>query len=117
MASQEKSRDTHKTLHDCRGRKRTMTSEQINDGASTPTTRTIEVTVPRQKWEKVAFVFTKTIEGKTNSRAILLCANTEPCAPKGDFESRETRSGFGNGGWLESHPGGRDQLRPLHERS
>ncbi|GBP79917.1 hypothetical protein EVAR_75289_1 [Eumeta japonica] len=30
------SKDTHKTLHDCRGRKRVKASEVINDGASTP---------------------------------------------------------------------------------
>ncbi|GBP64061.1 hypothetical protein EVAR_44144_1 [Eumeta japonica] len=36
MASQEQLKDTFKTLHDCRGRKRMKASEQINDGASTP---------------------------------------------------------------------------------
>ncbi|GBP32578.1 hypothetical protein EVAR_23990_1 [Eumeta japonica] len=35
-AFQKKSRDTHKTQHDCRGRKRMKVSEQINDGTSTP---------------------------------------------------------------------------------
>ncbi|GBP47253.1 Putative uncharacterized protein FLJ37770 [Eumeta japonica] len=33
-ASQEQSKDTHKTLHDCLGRKGIRTFEQINDGAS-----------------------------------------------------------------------------------
>ncbi|GBP37208.1 hypothetical protein EVAR_31139_1 [Eumeta japonica] len=35
-ASQEQSKETHKTLHDCWGRKRMKMTQQINDGASTP---------------------------------------------------------------------------------
>ncbi|GBP33708.1 hypothetical protein EVAR_17034_1 [Eumeta japonica] len=35
-ASQEQSRSTRITLHDCRGRKRMKASEQSDDGASAP---------------------------------------------------------------------------------
>ncbi|GBP88213.1 hypothetical protein EVAR_89868_1 [Eumeta japonica] len=35
-ASEEQSRDTYKTLHDCRGPKIMKVSEQINGGASIP---------------------------------------------------------------------------------
>ncbi|GBP58855.1 hypothetical protein EVAR_50512_1 [Eumeta japonica] len=41
-ASQDKSKDTHKIIHDCRGRNEMKAPEQINDGASTPAARATE---------------------------------------------------------------------------
>ncbi|GBP37764.1 hypothetical protein EVAR_29966_1 [Eumeta japonica] len=53
--SQEQSRYTHKTLHECRGRKRMKTSEQINDGAST---RAVEATEAMQVDNVIASIST-----------------------------------------------------------
>ncbi|GBP48346.1 hypothetical protein EVAR_96383_1 [Eumeta japonica] len=85
-AFQDQSWDSHKTVHDCRGRKRLKAPEQINDGADTTTAEAIEAMQVDDSSDSGA--------GATSRRiTVVSIANTHSAPRAGGFADLWRRDG------------------------